>query len=116
MSNVFTLDDLNNELERRYQPFVFRVSENEEYTLLSLLRVSKDTRKKVQVKLESINEDTTEEDEVVKAVEYVLSAVTENRRGPALVKVLGGDIAKLMIVLQQWRETTQAGEASSSQN
>jgi hypothetical protein len=113
MSNVFTLDDLNQELENRYSPFVFQAGDKE-FTLLSLMRVDKSVRKAVQERLSTMNDDDTNEDELVSALEFALSSVTKDRKGGALVRLVGGDLGKLMILLEQWQKATQPGEASSS--
>lgn len=116
MSNIFTLDDLVAELENRYSPFVFKAAEDKAFTLLPLLRVDKKVRKAVQERLASIDKEETDEDEVVASLEFALSSVTMDKKGPALVRVVGGDLAKLMILLEHWQKATQPGEASSSQN
>lgn len=116
MSNIFTLDDLNAELENRYAPFTFKPAEDKEFVLLSLLRVDKKVRKAVQDRLDSINAEDTDEEAMVSALEYCLSSVTQDRKGPALVRFLGGDLAKLMIILEKWQKVSQPGEASSSQD
>lgn len=114
MSNVFTLDDLNAELENRYAPFVFKPAEDKEFVLLSLIRVDKKVRKEVQQRLESINDEGTDEDQVIEALEFALAAVTQDKKGAALVRYLAHDLAKLMIILETWQKVTQPGEASSS--
>lgn len=119
MSNVFTLEDLVAEIEHQYAPLVFRAGE-QDFTLVSLLRVSPKIRKAVQESLSTLsgsedeNEEVSEED-TLKTFQFVLSSVTAENKGRALVRVLGDDLVKYTTLIKKWQEATQPGEASSSQ-
>lgn len=113
-TNVFTLDDLKSELENKYRPFVYKAAEDKEFTLVSLMRVDKKVRAAVEERLKSIDEESATEDDVVASLEFALSSVTQNNKGPALIKELGHDLPVLMIIMEQWQKATQPGEASSS--
>jgi hypothetical protein len=120
MSNVFTLDDLNNEIEKKYAPLVFQAGD-QEFTLVSLLRVPKKVRAEVQSRLEALNSsaddaDTVDEDETIATLQFVLSSVTKDNKGRALVRILGDDLVKYSTLMEKWQEATQPGEASSSQD
>lgn len=118
MSNVFTLEDLDNEIKKRYQPFVFQAGE-EEFTLVSLLRVPKKVRTEVQERLTRLRasadeKDEVDEDETVDALKFALTSVTQNKRGPALARAIGDDLVRWSTLMEMWQEQTQPGEASSS--
>lgn len=115
MSNVFTLDDLNAEIEKKYAPFIFKAGD-QEFTLVSLLRVDKKVRKAVQDRLAELNDgkdenDTVSEDDTVATIEFVLSSVTQDNKGRALIRLLGGELVKLSTLMEVWKEQTQPGEA-----
>jgi hypothetical protein len=132
MSNAFSLEDLDAELEREYAPVQFTV-EGQTFTLLPLLRVEKTRRKKAQEALKAFEskEDGTvvldasaadgDEDELEKltqALKVVLANVTQGPEyvGQMMVDKLGDDFLRHMKLMQKWSEATQPGEASSSPN
>lgn len=118
MSNIFTLDQLNDEIERKYAPLVFQAGD-QEFTLLSLLRVAKKVRAEVQARLEALSkssdsDETVSEEDTLSTLQFVLSSVTKDNKGRALVRVLGDDLVKYTTLMAKWQEATQPGEASSS--
>jgi hypothetical protein len=130
--NSFSLEDIDRELEAEYAPVEFTV-QGDVYTLLPLLRVDKDRRKKAQDALKAFEskEDGTvvldasvaegDEDELEKltqALKVVLSNVTKGPEyvGQMMVDKLGNDFLRHMKLMQKWSEATQPGEASSSSN
>jgi hypothetical protein len=120
MSNVFTLDDLNEAIEKKYAPLVFKAGE-QEFTLVSLMRVPKKVRKEVQDRLQELSgsaddDETVDEDQTLATLQFVLSAVTKDNKGKALVRLFGDDLVKYTTLMEQWQKATQPGEASSSPN
>lgn len=119
--NVWTLDAMNDELAKRYAPLVF-TAEGTEYTLVSLMRLSKADRKAVAKELEKIDtsdeakEEEYDEDVITAAVEFIIKKVTKDGKGTALVKLMNGDMAMLMLLINRWAEATQPGEASDSES
>jgi hypothetical protein len=118
MSNVFTLEDLENEIQRKYEPLVFRAGE-QDFVLVSLMRVTKKVRAEVQTRLQALGDSedenaTVSEDDTLETLKFVLSSVTKDNKGRALVKVLGDDLVKYTTLMEQWQKATQPGEASSS--
>jgi hypothetical protein len=117
MSNVFTLDSLNDELERQYAPFVFQAG-RDKFVLRQVLRLPKSERDVVFLKLQELDQhqeskDTNAMEEVLW---FILETVTDAGKGDKLVDLLEGDLAKGMVLLQKWMESTQAGEAKDSPN
>ena len=120
MSNVFTLDSLNDELERQYAPFVFQAG-REKFVLRQVLRLPQSERAVVFQLLKDLDasKETSDMDpgELEDALWTILSVVTDNDKGDHLVNnVLQRDFAKGQILLSKWMESTQAGEAQDSPN
>lgn len=114
--NIFTLEALEEELERSFAPLVFRVGD-EEFVLQNLIRVNKKDREAVQetlARMDLENAADLDEDELVAAMHQLLKAVCKDGKGEKLVKLLGDDIAKLQVLLDKWAKATQPGEAEPS--
>jgi hypothetical protein len=116
--NVWTLDAMEEELQRQYAPLEF-VAKGTKYVLLPLLRLTSTARKAVQAKLELIDTDDeaeVDEDQVVESLEFVFRTVTKDGKGDKLVDLLDGDLLRLMTLLSRWTKATQPGEASDSES
>lgn len=134
-TNEFKLDDIRQELERKYAPLKLEV-EGEVYVLQSLMRIDKERRKAVveHFKVLDTNDEDTEteekktevdlaaldvdEDVILEAVKGILSNVVRGPegRGRQFVDLLGDDLMLHMDILAKWTKATQPGEADSSQN
>lgn len=120
MSNVFTLDDLNEAITNKYAPLVFQAGD-QEFTLQSLIRIPSKVRVEVEKKLDDLGKskdenDTVSEDQTLDTFKFVVSSVTKDNKGRALVRLLGDDLAKYIVLIEKWQEATQPGEAPSSQD
>lgn len=118
MSNIFTLDSLDEEIEKEYAPLRFQV-DGEDIVLRSLLRIPRKERDAVVDRLKHLerneDQDSLDEDEALEAVQFVLQTVAEGKgQGDKLIKALGNDLLRNMKVLERWTEVTQPGEAKSS--
>jgi hypothetical protein len=116
MSKVFTLESMKEEIEREFAPVVFE-AEGQKFVLKSLLRVDKKVRDEVMEKLQALDkkkDDEFDEDEVFDTVRFLIKAVTDERKGAALVRLVGDDILLAMKLLEKWTEATQPGEAQDS--
>lgn len=117
-NNVFTLEALDEEIERKYAPFKFSAGE-EDFTLVSLLRVDGKVRKAVMDRMKQLDnseesDDDFDEEKTVSDLQFVLSSVTKDRKGGRLVKAVGPELLRLMTLLRKWQEATQPGEAQDS--
>jgi hypothetical protein len=126
-NNVFTLEALDEEIERTYAPLKFQAGDDE-FVLVSLLRVDGKVRKDVMAKLEELDKAEEpvydaegnvvpgefDEDSTIEALQFILSSVTRDRKGNKLVRVLGPNLVRLMTLLKKWQEATQPGEAQDS--
>lgn len=112
MTNAFTLDDLNNALEKKYAPFVFQAG-RQKFTLIQILRLPKDHRDIVRAQLQALDEqkDELNEDQVKAVLKAVLDYVVQDGKSDALLEVLNNDLVKLTILFEKWVESSQVGEA-----
>ena len=119
MSNVFTLESLDEEIEQQYAPLRFQI-DGAEIVLRSLLRIPRTDRDAVLERLRTLEQDeeaadSLDEDETLAAVQFVLSTVAEGKgQGDKLIKALGNDLLRNMKVLEHWTEATKPGEATHS--
>lgn len=117
MGNVFTLDSLREEAEKKFAPVVITLEDGLEVTLRNLLRLPKKERLVVMKKLKEL--DAAEDDDDVDTIEKVRSLAVDvlklvADKGTALAQHLGDDIPLTMRVLEVWMETSQPGEAKPS--
>jgi hypothetical protein len=112
MSNAFTLDDLNQALEKKYGPFVFTAGK-QSFTMVQVLRLPKENRDIVRAQLESLetNKDELDESQIFAILKAVLDHVVLDNKSDALVEVLDNDLVKLTILFEKWVESSQVGEA-----
>lgn len=118
MSNIITLADLDEAIEREYAPLTLKVGDHE-YVLQSLMRVDKTKRDEVEQYLEALNkkdDETLSEEDALEAIHYILKAVVKDNKGDWLVKAVGNDLLRNMTLLKQWAKATQPGEAVDSPN
>lgn len=121
MSNVFTLDSLREETERKFAPVRIVLGDKSEVELSSLLRLSKDERADVLAALEKVSELEEGDDDndesleaVVEAIARIFNAIADK---PAkLLRELDGPDVKVKLtlmssVLTEWAKATQLGEA-----
>lgn len=115
MGNVFTLDSLREEAERKYAPCPIELPDGTVVTLRNLIRLPSKIRAKVYDTLKLLENDDdsdTDFDAMVDAASKVLEMVADD--GPRLVKELGGDMALMMLLIERWMQNTQPGEATTS--
>lgn len=125
----YTLQDLNDALNRKFGPTSIELEDGKAITLLPVLRLSKTQRDALRAaqesakKISEIDEDSDEvdEDAVVNAarerLETIIKIVSENEQAAyAALGWCGGDIAKLQTLIGIWNEDQKPGEASPSQN
>jgi hypothetical protein len=116
MSNVITLADLDEAIERQYAPLTLQVGDYE-YVLQSLMRVDKSKRDEVQdylAALDQQDDNALSEDDALAAMQYIFKAVVKDNKGEWLVKAVGNDLLRNMTLLKEWAKATQPGEAVDS--
>ncbi|MCA2331638.1 phage tail assembly protein [Mycobacterium avium] len=123
MSNVFTLDALKEETQKKFAPVVIGMSDGSEVKLSSVLRLPKESRKLVSTTIEQLDDLEPEEDDpasielLTEALSKVFNVIADK---PAkLLKELDDEdpMVKLHLmgeVIGLWIGETQLGEASNS--
>lgn len=111
MGNVFTLDSLREEVEKKYAPVVIEYGGDKPAELSALLRLPKKPRDVVLKQLDILQE-TDDVDVMQGCATEILKVVSPD--GQKLVEALGADLALTMRVLETWMESTQPGEAGNS--
>jgi hypothetical protein len=120
MSNVFTLDSLREEVEKKFAPVKIALKDGSEVILASVLRLDSDIRKTVVKALEEISslEDKEESpealDHMVEAISKVLNAIADKPQ--KLLQELHSDDVQVKLhmmtkIVSVWAKETQLGEA-----
>lgn len=112
MSNVFTLESLNDELNTKYGPFVFQAGK-QKFELPPLLRLP-DSERDLAInilKSAEVVQERNDLDEVKEMLKDLLRVVVRDGKGDALVEVLNNDLLSIQIIIEKWTEKTQPGEA-----
>jgi|SRR5690349_22097879 len=112
MTNEFTLDDLNDALEKKYGPFIFKAG-REKFVLQQPLRLTKQKRDIVKAQLEILEhkQDELDEDGVFAVLKAVVENVIEGDKADRLFEVLDYDLVKITILFEQWVARANVGEA-----
>jgi hypothetical protein len=110
MSNVFTLESLNDELETKYGPFKFQAGK-QEFTLPPLLRLPETERDLAINLLKHADESDEDLKSVQTLLEDLLRVVVRDGKGDALLDVLNHDLLSMQIIIEKWTAKTQPGEA-----
>lgn len=116
MTNVFTLEDIDNALNDKYAPLVFQAGKTR-FELRQILRLSSTEREAVVARLETLQEtadDEMTEEMIQEVLTFVLRTATANNKGDDLIAALEGDILRMKTLFEHWMEITQAGEAPAS--
>lgn len=124
MANVFKLDDIRAEAERRYTPTQVELADGSVVELRALLRLGKKERDEVLGTVDEINDLQTDDDDDDEAAAKVADIVARilktvaNKPKKLLEQLDHKDPAVRahlhMQVLSAWMGNTQLGEAESS--
>lgn len=117
MSNVYTLDNLKQDLDKKYVAVEIEVGDGQSVVLRNLMRLSKDDRAKVVGAIQSLEELDTKTpeglDQLVKNLKAAIGVIAE-KNGKILTDQIGDDIGLLMEIWNLWQNATQLGEAENS--
>lgn len=122
-NNVFTLDAMREEIEKKFAPVKIGLKDGSEVTLRNLLRLPKKDRVEVLGLLEGLRESdesdddvsTDEVEDILDVVGKILPIIAETpARGRKLVTEIGDDYALTTRVLEAWMGASQLGEAQNS--
>jgi len=113
---TFTLNDLRNEVSKKYAPTVIE-NGKDTYTLQNMLQLPTKKRKEVMELVDSVGGDDEGGSSIEDQLEIfrkIIIAAEEDDKGDELLELLGDNTAMIYEVVSSWMETTQLGEAGSS--
>ncbi len=117
----FTLSDIKAAAERKYSSTVYVLSDGTECVLPNLLNLDEKVGNKVEKALKDLSA-TGDDDEkgdvssVRTAASTVLRLVAGERNGDKILDELGGSLASIITLIEEWSSASQVGEASPSDN
>ena len=127
---ILTLDEINNETDKKYEPVTVPLGEAGEAKLMHPFMLPKERRakfqkfhdefSKIEDKYRDLDESTMPEGadpeaEMLDLVNSILKTVIiETKFANALIKALGGSLPHTLTLFQHYMQAVQAGEASSS--
>lgn len=123
MGNLFTLDSLREETEKKFAPIVIELSDGNSVALSNLLRLPKKVRVEVMEALKHLDDldakDAEEAgidgpDRFMETANKVFMLVAD--KGKELVAALDGDLTLTMRIMELWMDGTSAGEAPRSKS
>lgn len=122
MSNIYTLDDLKNDLDREFAPLTIQIGDDN-LVLRNLMRVNEKDRETILAALKTVEDSSGKEeddlgvDEVTalgQAINTVLQLIVGDDKGAKLVAYVDGDLMLAMKIMELWTGATQPGEAQNS--
>ncbi|MCD2462458.1 phage tail assembly protein [Streptomyces sp. MBT42] len=109
---AFSLDDIRAAADAKYGSTDIELDEKTTVHLLNPLRLSKEKRAELSALQEQMEADgADQEDLLAKAIVLVAD---HPKKGEALIKAVGGDLALLAEVFETYGKGAQVGEASAS--
>lgn len=117
--STITLDQLREDVGRRYAPLVIDLGGGVTVTLRQALRLPKEARREISAQQAVLSglkdEDPDAEDKVVAALGAMLrTAATDKSEADRLLEAVGDDLALLETIMERYGEATQLPEASPS--
>ena len=117
MATVVSLDSIRAAAEKQYGSFDIDLGNGEVARLLNPLRLPKEVRAKLtslEAAAEAAGDDADHTEEQIEETLRLLAQTPE--QAEALFAALGGDLALMATIMEQYSDNTQAGEASPSQD
>lgn len=111
---TFTLDNLREEVSRKYAPTVIE-NGDDAYTLPNLLQMPSKQRKEVLDLIDKFEDSGSGDyDAQFEVFSEIIEAGVEGGKGKELLELLGDNAALVVEIVTSWMEGTQAGEAEPS--
>ncbi len=118
---MYSLDQLRNDVEKKYQDFSIEIGPDHVVRFRSPMRLKKDERTELKnlFKMYQEFQDNTDDDSALDNADMMqemlrdqLRLVAENKKSvEELLEAIGDDLAMLSELLEQYNEATQVGEA-----
>lgn len=123
MSKILDLDNIREEADREYgAPLPVKINKDTTVYLRNVMRLKRAARKDIVKNLDIIRnlnekEDKTEADvDKISAAVFKIIELAAGSDAEALLAAIDDDVTVASMVMNQWLEETQAGEASSSED
>lgn len=111
---TFTLDNLREEVSRKYAPTVIE-NGDDSYTLPNLLQMSSKQRKEVLYLIDKFEDsESGDYDAQFEVFSEIIEAGVAGGKGEELLELLGDNAALVVEIVTSWMEGTQVGEAERS--
>lgn len=113
---TFTLEDLKNEVSKKYAPTVIK-NGTDQYVLQNLLQLPSTKRNKTMDLVDTLDaeeEDKSGIDYQVEVFREIIQIVEVNDRGQELLDLLGDNDALILELVTAWMDSSQLGEAELS--
>jgi len=123
-NNLFTLDAMRAAVEKEFAPFQMELPDGKVITLKNLLRVPKKNRDQVYALLDEMSvlqkDDTSGLASTEKSAQIALKIIPlvadSEKLGKELVSAIEEDLALTLRVFSTWMDSSNAGEADSSES
>lgn len=119
MSKTFTLDNFRDAAEAKYGSLPIE-HEGETFSLRNVLRLPSADRKAISSAQDDVKGEDGEDADEDKALESLrkIVRIAADKKKPAdkFLEAVGEDAGILMVIIEQYMEDTQVGEASPSQD
>jgi endonuclease III len=110
MSNVYTLADIRESLEKKYAPLSIDLGKGK-VVLRNAMRLGKEERKEVQALISSAKTEENTEDaveELLDNVKAVIRLVADSEKGAeTLIEEIGDDLAFALEIVNLWNGATR---------
>ena len=113
---TFTLEDLKNEVSKKYAPTVIK-NGTDQYVLQNLLQLPAKKRNQTMDLVETIDSEEEEKsgiDHQVGVFREIIKVVVADDRGQDLLGLLGDNDALVIELVSAWMDSSQLGEAERS--
>lgn len=113
----FTVDSIRERANKEYASTDIELDDESIVVLLNPLRLTKAKRKKLMSIQDTLDEEGEEEKDQEDVLADAIRLIAETKeQAEALLEEFGGDLASLATIFSLYTESTQAGEASASQD
>lgn len=113
---TYTLDDIRDAAEKKYGSMEIEIEPGVVVELVNPLRLPKDKRKALTSLDSSINDEDSDDDQGDMLVEAIQIVAKNDAHAQTLLYHVADRLDVMAQIFENYREGTQAGEASASQN
>ena len=109
--NTLTLDDINEKADAKFASVTIPLDEHRSVVLVNALQLEREERKRLREIQTDI--DANEDGDIADGLEAAIriAARGDSEGAELLLAKLGGNVAKLSVVVNHYSKVTEAGEA-----